>query len=211
MRRSGTILIYVMVWISVLFASFVIGICVREVRFHRARTAVAAKPVGETTKPKAIGRAETPTDAEKLAQELAEKAPGSIAGGERMEGRPARSGAESGRENMRRPFGDMSEEERTQMRERLENMSDEERSQFIRERMGSRRRGRFQNMSEEERAQMQERRRQMRERFENMTEEERQAFREEMRGRFGGRRPGVEEGGGRRPGDRQNIEQQEEN
>ena len=53
----------------------------------------------------------------------------------------------------------------------------------------------------------------LRERLENMTEEEREAFREQMRERFGGRRPGGDgqggrEGGRRRPGGpRPNSEQ----
>jgi hypothetical protein len=182
MKRSGTILIYLIVWTSVLFSSFVIGICVREVRFHRAKRIVEANKDTETTTPKAVSKVEKPTEAEKLAQELAQKAPSpGPGGGERFGNRPTGPGDEGGMENMRERFANMSDEERAQMRER----------------MGGRRRG-FQNLSEEERAQMEERRRQMRERFENMSEEEREAFRAEMRERTGGRRPGGDGQGGRR-------------
>lgn len=200
MKRSGTVIIFVIVWVGVLFASYVIGICVREVRFHRARTAVVATKDTENTTPKVASKIEKLSEAEKLAQELAQKspAPGS-GGGERFGNRLTRRGAEGGMENMRGPFGNMSEEERAQMREKLANMSDEERAQFMRERMGSRRRGggeRFQNLTEEQRAQMEERRRQMRERFENMSEEEREALRAERRERTGGRRQGGDGQGG---------------
>ena len=202
MKRSGTVLIFVIVWAAVLFASFVIGICVREVRFYRARGAVEVAKFEETTTPKVVKKVERLSDAEKLAQELAQKAPSPGAGGgERMASRPggpgieAGQGAEGGRGNMRERFANMSEEERAQMRER----------------MGGRRRGggdRMQNLSEEERAKMEEQRRQMRERFENMSEEERA----QMRERMGGRRPGGNGESGRgRPGGRQNREQQENN
>ena len=187
MKRSGTVLIFVIVWAAVLFASFVIGICVREVRFHRARTVVEVTKDTDTTAPNVTSKIEKLSEAEKLAQELAQKAPSPGAGGgERFANRPAGPGSEEGRGNMRDRFANMSEEERAQMRERT----------------GGRRRGggeRFQNMSEEERAQMEEQRRQMMERMENMTEEEREAFRAQMRERMGGRRPrGDGQGGGRR-------------
>jgi hypothetical protein len=213
MKRSGTILIYLVVWASVLFSSFVVGICVREVRFHRAKGIIEAKNDTETTTPKVVGKAEKSTEAEKLAQELAQKAP---EGGssERFANRPSGPGAEGRTGGMRGSFGNMSEEERAQMRERFANMSDEERAQ-MRQRFGSGRRGsgeRFQNLSEEERAQMEERRRQMMERFQNMSEEEREAFRAERRGRTGGRRPRGDGQGRRGQSDEvQNSEEPENN
>ena len=91
------------------------------------------------------------------------------------------------------------QDERARMNERLSGMSEEERREFMAQRpddrrrpgqMGGRRPGGME-MSEEERQKM-------RERFENMSEEERQKFREDMRQRFGGRRPG---GRGGDPGD----------
>ncbi len=204
MKRSGAVLIFVIVWAAVLFASFVIGICVREVRFHRARGVVEATKDTETTILKVTSKIEKLSEAEKLAQELAQKSPAPRAGGgERFANRPPGPGGEGGMGDMMDRFANMSEEERAQMREKFANMSDEERAQMMRERFGGRRRGggeRFQNLSEEERAQMQEQRRQMMERMENMTEEEREAFRAERRERMGGRRPrGDDQGGGRRP------------
>ncbi|MBW7992688.1 MAG: hypothetical protein FVQ84_22090 [Planctomycetes bacterium] len=187
MKRSGTVLIFVIVWAAVLFGSFVIGICVKEVRFHRAGAVIETKT---DITPKVVkSKVEILSDAEKLAQELALQAPApGPGGGERLANRPAGQGTEEGRGNMRERMANMSEEERAQMRER----------------MGSRRRGggdRMQNLSEEERAQM-------RARFENMSEEERA----QMRERMGGRRPrGDGESGRGRPGGRQNREQQENN
>jgi len=198
MKRSGTVLIFVIVWAAVLFASFVIGICVREVRFHRAGAVIETKT---DTTPKVVNsKVEKLSDAEKLAQELAQKAPApGPGGGERPANRPGGQGTEEERGNMRERFANMSEEERAQMREK----------------MGGRRRGggdRMQNLSEEERAQMEEQRRQMMEKMENMSDEEREAYRSQMRERMGGRRPGGDGEGGRgRPGGRQNREQQENN
>jgi hypothetical protein len=185
MKRSGTVLIFVIVWAAVLFASFVIGICVREVRFHRARTLVEATKDTKSTTPKVVNsKVEKLSDAEKLAQELAQTDPGA-GGGEQTANRPAGPGTGEGRGNMRERFANMSDEERAQMRER----------------MGSRRRSggdRSQNLSEEERAQMEEERRQRRQQFENMSEEEREAYRAQMRDRMGSRRQGGDgQSGGR--------------
>ncbi|MCP4263529.1 MAG: hypothetical protein GY774_39385, partial [Planctomycetes bacterium] len=159
--------------------------------FHRARTVVEVAKETETTtpKPKVVNKVERLSETEKLAQELAQKAPApspGAGGGERFANRPPRPGAEGGMENMKDRFANMSEEEKAQMRER----------------MGGRRRGGGQNLSEEQRAQMQEQRRQMMEKMENMTEEEREEFRSQMRERMGGRRPGGGEGGRGRPGGR---------
>lgn len=141
MKRSGTVLTFVIVWAAVLFASFVIGICVKQVRFHRARTVVEVTKETETTtpKPKVVNKVERLSETEKLAQELAQKAPSPGAGGgERMANRPAGQGAGEARGKMMEQFGNMSEEERAKMRDRFANMSDEERAQ-MRERMGGRR------------------------------------------------------------------------
>jgi hypothetical protein len=201
MKRSGSVLIYIIVWVIVLFSSYVIGICIREVRFHRAKVAIAKKT--ETT-PEVNLTEEKASKPEQLAQE-----PDDEEGeGKELANLPAEQGPEGPRGNMRERMANMTEEERAQMRERFANMSDEEREQ-MRERFGGRRRGggeRFQNLSEEERTQMEERRRQMREQFENMTEEEREAFRAQRR-RTGGRRSRSDgEGGRSRP--RQNEEEQ---
>jgi hypothetical protein len=183
MKHSGTTIIFVTVWIAVLFAAFVIGVCIREVRFRLAK--VESKEVAESEMSSEV---QVPNQTDKLVQELAQRKPvPGPGGGERPRSRPAGEGA-------RPEMGDM--------RDRLANMSDEERAQ-MRERLGGRRRGggeRFQNLSEEERAKMEEQRRQMREKFESMTEEEREEYRAQMRERFGGRRPqGDGQGGRRRP------------
>ena len=201
MKRSGSVLIYIIVWSIVLFSSYVIGVCIREVRFHRAKAAIAKKT--EPT-PEVNLTEEKTSKPEQLAQEPADEE----VEGEEVANLPGEQDPEGSRGNMRERMANMTEEERAQMRERFANMSDEERAQ-MRERFGSRRRGggeRFQNLSEEERTQMEERRRQMREQFENMTEEEREAFRAQRR-RTGGRRSRSDgEGGRSRP--RQNEEEQ---
>ncbi len=181
MKHSGTTKIFVIVWASVLFASYVTGKCIKEVRFKRAEIASQA-----VTEPEVSSEVQKPSEADKLVSELAKKRP-----------MPGPEGVMRERNippEERAGFG----EGRRGMRERLENMSEEEREQFraqMRERFAGRRReggmgGRFENMSEEERAKMEEERRQMRERMENMSEEEREEFRAQMRERFSGRRSG---------------------
>ncbi len=203
MKHSGTTTtIFVTVWAAVLFASFVMGICIREVRFKHARVESKAD-----TEPEVSSKVQVPSKADQLVNELAQKRPMPGPGGPRGAGGAEgprnrspedRAGLGEGRGNMRDRFANMSEEERAQMRERSGGRRGEGG-------MGGMR-GRFENMSEEERARMEEERRQMRERFENMSEEEREEFRAQMRNRFGGRRPqGNGQGGAggrRRPGGR---------
>jgi len=224
MKHSGTTTIFVVVWAAVLFGSFVIGICIREVRFKRA--GIESKADSE---PQVSSEVQRPSETDKLVSELAQRRPMPASG----TGGPERRTSPEDRAG----FGG---DRMARMRERFEGMSEEERQEAIaqmRERFGGRRRegggmrGRFENMSEEERARMEEERRQMRERMENMSEEERAKMREEMemlrerweemseeereeareqmQERYGfvpriglGGRPGGGEGGRRRPGGR---------
>ncbi len=191
MKHSGTTLIFVIVWAAVLFGAFVVGVCIKEVRFHYAKVESKAD-----TEPKVSIEVQKPSETDELLKELAAKSPMPSPGrAERPRNLSPGERAGAGGERMAR------------MGERFEGMSDEERQAAIaqmRERFGGRRReggmrGRSENMSEEERANM-------RERFENMSEEEREAYRAQMRERFGGRRPQGDgqggAGGRRRPGGR---------
>jgi hypothetical protein len=170
MKRSGTTITFIVLWAAVLFAALVIGVCIREIRFQRARIETAKNTEIRTGN----SRIQTPSETGQLVEELAQKSP-----------IPGRRNAEKPGNFF--PGGDPgAEEPRGSMRERLANMSEEEIAQMW-ERFGPRgRRGgeRFQNMTEEERARFREERERMRERFANMSEEERA----QMRERFGGRR-----------------------
>ncbi|MFZ2147719.1 MAG: hypothetical protein WAV28_10920 [Sedimentisphaerales bacterium] len=199
MKHSGTTKIFVIVWASALFASYVTGVCIREVRFKHARVASQA-----VTEPQVNSEVQPPSATDQLVKELAQKRP--MPGPEGAEG-PRNLSPED-----RAGFG----EGRANMRERLDNMSEEEREQFraqMRERFAGRRReGGAQNLSEEDRAKMREETEKLRERWEEMSEEEREAARAQMIERYGfaprigqggNRGPGSEEGGRRRQGGRQ--------
>ncbi len=193
MKHSGTTLIYVIVWASVLFASYVIGICIKEVRFNRAR--VASQSVTEA---QVSSEVQKPGETDPLLRELAKRRPVPAPEGvtrERNLSPEDRAGLEEGRRGMR---------------ERLENMSEEEREQFraqMRERFAGRRQeggGMLQNLSEEERARFREEMEELRGRWEEMSEEEREEARSQMSEKYGfvprigtGGRPG----GNRSPGD----------
>ncbi len=203
MKHSGTTLIYVIVWVSVLFASYVIGICIREVRFKRARIESQA-----ATEAKVSSEVQKPGETDPLIKELAQRR--SMRG---PEGMPVER-------NISPEEGAGFGEGRRGMRERLENMTEEEREQFRaqrRERFAGMRRGGegFLNLSEEERARFREEMEELRGRWEEMSEEEREEARAQMNekygfvprmgfggGPFGNREPGDGEGDRRRAGGR---------
>jgi hypothetical protein len=198
MKHSGTTLIYVIVWASVLFASYVIGICIKEVRFKLA--GIESKADSE---PEVSSKVQEPGQTDPLVQELAQRRPMPGPEGmmrERNLPPEGRAGFGEGRGNMRERFANMPEEERAQMRERF---------------AGMRRGGGegFQNLSEEDRARLREEMEELRGRWEEMSEAEREEARAQMKERYGfvprmgmGGRPGGNrgrgdgEGGRRRPG-----------
>jgi hypothetical protein len=148
MKRSGTTLIFVIVWTAMLFASFVIGICIREVRFQYSKVESQAD-----TEPDVSSEVQRPDATDQLVSELAQRRPMPASGSGGPQRRPSPED--------RTGFGG---DRMARMGERFEGMSEEERQEAIaqmRERFGGRRReggmrGRFENMSEEERARMEE-------------------------------------------------------
>ena len=178
MKRSGTTLIFVIVWTAVLFASFVIGICIREVRFQYAKVETKADIEPETS-----SEVQMPDATDQLVNELAQRRP-----------MPGPGGAERPRNFSPEERAGAGGERMARMGERFEGMSEEERQEAIvqmRERFGGRRREGG-----------------MGGRFENMSEEEREEFRAQMRERFGGgrREGGRRRPGGRSDAERQENE-----
>ena len=203
MKHSGTTLIYVIVWASVLFASYVIGICIKEVRFKRARIESQA-----VTESQVSSEVQKLGETDPLLRELAQRRPV-----------PAQEGV-MGERNISPEEGAGFGEGIGNMSERFANMSEEERERFrqMRERFGGRRReggGMFQNLSEEDKAKFREEMEKLREQWEEMSEEEREEARARMKERYGfvprmgmggrpggNRGPGDGEGGRRRQGGR---------
>lgn len=161
MKRSGTAIIFVIVWAVVLLGAYGIGLCIREVRFRHAN--IESKTSAE---PRTSIQVQKPSDTTKPIKEPAEMVQVPPEGGPMLgpEGGPGqRLGGP--REGMAM-FQMLPPEEAADLRERWPNMSEEEREQF-RTQMAEK----WENMSEEERQQVLERRK------------------TEMRERFGGRRP----------------------
>jgi len=194
MKRSGTTIIFVIVWITVLLGAYGLGLCIRQVRFRAAGT----EP--KTAQQTQVSPEQKPSSTSKPQREPAEmiQATPEMRPMFGPQGEPGqRRGGPS--EGMAM-FQMLPPEEAAELRERWPNMSEEEREQF-RTQMAER----WENMSEEERQQALERRQaemqERRARFENMSEEEREKFKVEMRDRFGGRQP-RDGGQGARPGRR---------
>jgi len=184
MKRSGTAIIFVIVWAAVLLGAYGIGLYIREVRFRHA--AIKPTTVVEPQFRAEIQKSSSTSEPEREPVELVQPPPEMVQappearpmfGPEGGPGQPAFGGG-GPREGMAM-FQMLSPEEAAELKERWPNMSEEEREQF---------------------------RVQMAERWENMSEEERQQLiekrRAEMRQRFGDKR---QQGGGqgRRPGRRQ--------
>jgi len=181
MKRSGTAIIFVVVWAAVLLGAYGIGLCIREVRFHHA----AIKPT-TVVEPQARAEIQKPSgtsEPERAPAEMVQPPPQMVQAPPEIRPMP---GPESGlgqrlggpREG-KAMFQMLSPEEAAELKEKWPNMSEEEREQF-----SAQMAERWQNLSEEERQQVIERRR------------------AEMRERFGDRRK-QGSGQGRRPGRKQ--------
>lgn len=200
MKRASTT-VSVIVAVVVLLAAFGVGLCIREIRFRRAR--VKSKSP-EIQKPSVATALETnrPPIRPMPGPGGPDRNPGSSA--------EQRAGVV---------------DERADMKQRFENMSEEEREAFraqMRDRFGGgRRRGGGempQNLSEEQRTQLRADMESMRDKWETMSEEERQTVMAQMREKYGftprmgfGGRPGGGPDGGegarRRPGERPGARQ----
>jgi uncharacterized membrane protein len=195
MKQSGTSVVFVLVCIGVLVAAFAIGTWIREIRFSGAETETAAVPQ------------KSPSELE-ISRAQARRMPGS--GG--MDG-----GADLSPEERAGIV-----EQRSGMKEQFENMSEEEREKFraqMRDRFGGRQRDAGPQLSEEDRTKMREEMDALRAKWEEMSEEEREAARNQIsekygvtpRGLGGGRGSGGGESGRRRPGNRPDAGQLENN
>jgi hypothetical protein len=180
MKKSGTTIAFVIVCIGVLVAAFVIGLCIREIRFR-----------GATNESATVSKPEKSASELEARQAQARQMPG-IGGMDR--------GGELSSEQRTALV-----EQRAGMRERFENMTDEEREAFraqMRERFGDRRRdmGPQLQLSEEDRAKMREEIDSLREKWDQMSEEEREKARNQISEKYGFTPRGL--GGGRGFGDR---------
>jgi hypothetical protein len=129
MKNSGTTIVFVIVCIVILLASYGIGLCIREVRFQHA--AVASKADAQTPVVQVSTEVQKPSNAVQPVNEPAKVA-------QAPEERPAPAANE---DRAPMPFGRLSEEERAKMRDRWQNMSEEEREKFrseMRQRFGDR-------------------------------------------------------------------------
>ena len=190
MKKSGMTIVFVVVCIAALVAAYGVGVCIREIRFRRARveTEVAAEVEKPSIEPQTEGVARDP---------MVAREPQGAEGGPSPE-----RGAGFGGDRM------------AAMKERFENMSEEEKKEAMaqmRERFGGRRRDGGPQLSDEDRAKMREEMEKLRERSEEMSEEEMAEARAKIFEKYGitprgsGGRPGGDrgfggEGGGRRRG-----------
>jgi len=199
MKKSGKTIVFVLVCIGVLVASYAAGLGVREIRFSEAKaeTVSVAKPEKSAIEPES-----------ESAPAQARPMPG-IGGMDRGGPPSPEQSTESG-------------EQRAGMRDRFENMTEEEREKFrtqMRDRFGGRQRDMGPQLSEEDRTKMREEMEELRAKWEEMSEEEREAARNQIsekygvtpRGLGGGRGSGGGESGRRRPGTRPDAGQLENN
>jgi hypothetical protein len=195
MKQSGTTIVFVLVCIVVLVASYGIGLCVREVRFSGVKNeSVAAakpeKPAGGTS-----------------SQAQAGQTPG-VGGNDRAGNLPP---------EQRTALTD----QRAGMRQRFENMTDAEREAFrtqMRDRFGGGRRGMGSQLSDEDRAKMREELDSLRAKWDQMSDEEKEKASSQFSEKYGfaprigsGRGFGGGEGGRQRSSARPDDTQQSDN
>ena len=180
MKHSGKSIIFVLGCIGVLVASYVVGVCIREIRFSTvAKTA-----------------------------EVPKKTPIEVAG-DRQQARSIPDGGQTGQMGDV-VSGQTTElaEQRTDPRGRFDNMTDEEREAFraqMRERFSGRRQdmGPQLNLSEEEREQLRKDIDELRANWDQMSEAEREEARNKISDKYGFMPRGLGGSGGRGFGDRQ--------
>ena len=139
MKNSGSTIVFVIVCILIILASYGIGLYIRQIRFQHA--AAASKADAQLQ----VSQVSTEVQKPSVTVQPANEPAGMTQSPSEARPMPSNEG--------RMPFGGLSEEEMTQMRERWQNMSDEERAQERERRRAEMRqmREKMQNMSEEER------------------------------------------------------------
>ena len=192
MKKQGTTIVFVLVCVIVLIASYGIGLLVREVRFSRIKndsvvTAKSDKPAVESSS------------------------------GQARAGQTPGFGANDRGGNLPPEQRTALTDPRAGMRQRFENMTDAEREAFraqMRDRFGGGRRGMGSQLSEEDRAKMREELDSLRTKWDQMSDEEKEKARIQFSEKYGfaprigsGRGFGGGEGGRQRsfarPGDGQ--------
>jgi hypothetical protein len=193
MKKQGTTIVFVLVCVIVLVASYGIGLCIREVRFSGVKKASAA-----------VAKSEKPAGGPGSEQAQTGQTPG--------------GGASEAAGNLTPDQGAALTDQRGGTRPRFENMTDAEREAFrnqMRDRFGGGRRGGMgSQLSEEDRAKMREELDSLRAKWDQMSDEEKEKARNEFSEKYGfaprigsGRGFGGGEGGRQRsstgPGDGQ--------
>jgi len=166
MKRSGTTLVFVLVWAIVLVVAYGLGVCIREYRFRQV--GVPSQVAAAVEKPSTQA---APDSAAKPA--AATPVAGMPEAGPPAGDRPGFGGDRTGGERPR--FENMSEEERQQAMSRM------------RDRFSSRRRGGegMPQLSDEDRQKMTAEIEDLRARWDSMSEEERQQAQDQMRQKYG--------------------------
>lgn len=162
MKHSGKSIVFVLVCIGVLVAAFVIGVCIREIRFGGA---------GKTV-------------------EAPQKSPIELAREREQARRMPGSGLTSSTGNLSPEQRTELVEQRADIRDRFENMTDEEREAFraqMRERFSGRRRdtGSQLNLTDEQRAQLRKDIDELRANWDQMSEAEREQARNKISDTYG--------------------------
>ncbi len=165
MKRSGTTMVFVLVWAIVLVGAYGLGVCIKEYRFRQAgvesQTVAAVEKPSTQAAPEGVAKAPTAAPVAGTPETRPSPAERPAFGGDRMMGERPR-------------FEDMSEEERQQAMSRM------------RDRFGSRRRGEgMPQLSDEDRQKMMAEIEDLRARWESMSEEERQQAQDQMREKYG--------------------------
>lgn len=163
MKKSGTTIVFVLVCVIVLVASYGIGLCIREVRFSgvKSESAVAANP----EKPAGV--------------------PGSV---QAQPGQTPGGGANDRAGNLPPDQRTALTDQRGGMRQRFQNMTDAERETFraqMRDRFGGGRRGMGSQLSDEDRAKMREELDALRAKWDQMSDEEKEKARSAFSEKYG--------------------------
>lgn len=183
MKHSGTAVVFVIAWVVMLLGAYGIGLCIREIRFHRME--IESKTSAE---PRISHQVQKPSDTAKPAREPTEMVQVTpdikpMPDSKDWEDFPAYLPEKSGK--LKKDKGKTEEKQKKMSGEDKKELKDQMREIFGEKQEGAKKIS--PNISDEERARLKEQWKEVKKTWESMSEQEKEQFKDKRSERFDGR------------------------